>query len=103
MDSYNDNDKRGAYSVAEKTPEEKKEHSELMAIKADVFFKRSTPVHVSLYNKRFYNGAIIEMSSDFFLMVDKVLGDLPIFFAQIYDLVPLENKPHQDGVPNGRR
>lgn len=66
----------------------KNEEDELMRNKMQVFFDKKIPVHINLKNRTFYNGLITEMSSDFCILNDRVLGELPVFFMQVYEVEP---------------
>lgn len=51
--------------------------------KADFFKNKKVDVHISLKSGRFYNGKILDTEGDFIIMVDKKLGEVPIFFNEI--------------------
>lgn len=49
-------------------------------------------VHISLRNFKFYNGLIVDVNTDFLIIIDEKLGQLPIYFNEIYDIEPREEK-----------
>lgn len=57
-----------------------------------LFYDNNIPIHVnthSEYNKEdnYFNGYIIKISADFFMITDRILPyDIPIFFQQITKL-----------------
>lgn len=51
--------------------------------KIEIFFERLIPVHVNLKNDRFYNGLIVELGSDFFVMNDRCNGDVFVLLSEI--------------------
>jgi hypothetical protein len=68
-----------------------KEENELMRKKAEIFFKQGILIHITMKNKKFYNGDIMEpFGYDFMMFEDRVLGPMPIFFQQVHDMEPVE-------------
>lgn len=63
--------------------------NDLMFKRAKLFFERKIPVHVSMKSKKFANGEIIEVKADFFIVLDRKLGEFPVFFLEVYDIEPL--------------
>lgn len=61
-----------------------------------VFFDRQIPIHIALKNGRFVNGIINELSNDFFMLNDRELGDLPVFYSQIYKIEKLKEKCEEE-------
>ncbi len=51
--------------------------------KAQVFFDNSISVHVQKKSGEWLNGYISEVSSDFFMLNERLKGDLPVFFLEI--------------------
>jgi len=52
--------------------------------KAKYFVEHKVKVHLSSSNNRFYNGYIIKINEDSYLIIDdKVYGETPIFFSEI--------------------
>jgi len=54
-----------------------------MKKKADFFLENKSKIHVSLKTGTFYNGLILEIREEFFILDDLVLGKLPVFFSEI--------------------
>jgi len=72
-----------------KTGDEMKEASSLIQQKVKIFLEKDIPVHVTMFNKTFYNGKVMgPFNSDYFMLEDIVLGEMPIFFVQVQDVEP---------------
>lgn len=56
--------------------------------KIDFYFNKKLAVHIDCYSGRYYNGDIIEISSDkkFVLINDRVLGEIPIMMEEIQNI-----------------
>lgn len=63
-----------------------------------LFVERKIAVHIELNNDRFYNGIIGEINSDFFMLDDFKLGEMPIFYLQIKSIETFTTKSRcEDG------
>jgi len=52
--------------------------------RCNYFFKEKATVHIKLINGAFYNGIILEISEEeFIIFIDRYSGELPIFFTEI--------------------
>lgn len=51
--------------------------------KVQVFFDNSITIHVQKKSGEWLNGSITEVSSDFFMLNERIKGDLPVFFLEI--------------------
>jgi len=51
--------------------------------RAKIFLERKANVHISKKNGSFYNGVIVEVSSDFFFIEDREDGKQLVFFAEL--------------------
>lgn len=50
----------------------------------DFYKKKNAKIHIEIKDSdRFYNGEIIEIKDDMFILKDVVLGEMPFFFSQI--------------------
>jgi hypothetical protein len=58
--------------------------------KVKTFFKLKILVHISLKNKDWRNGKILSVSDKFFLLNEKILGQIPIFYSDIYEIDKLK-------------
>lgn len=47
------------------------------------FFEHKTSVYIKTRYKRFYRGLIAKLNKDFLILLDKEVGELPIFFNEI--------------------
>ena len=65
-------------------------NEEEMKMKANVFLKSEIPVHVDFRQGYWKNGKILEVSSDFFLLEERLEGRMPIFFIEINDIKPFK-------------
>jgi hypothetical protein len=55
--------------------------------KANFFLENKVTVHVSCNSGQFYNGLIIEIvGNDFLLINDRMLGETPIYFSEIISI-----------------
>jgi len=58
-----------------------------MIQKAIFFFERKITIHVSCEKGNFYNGLIIEIHGEEYLLInDRVLGETPVYFSEITTL-----------------
>jgi len=62
--------------------------------RAEFFFEHKTSIHIDTINKRWYNGLILEIHSDFILVLDRVVGEVPVYFEEI---VILDKNKEQEG------
>jgi hypothetical protein len=53
-----------------------------------LFSDRSTFIHISLKNGKFYNGFIQEICADYLEISDRRMGTVPVFFVEIYSVEP---------------
>ncbi len=51
--------------------------------KARIFFEKNIPVHIITNSDKWLNGYILELSVDFFIILDRYDGEQPIFFSEI--------------------
>lgn len=58
----------------------------LLKKKAQYYFEKKQAVHISLNNKDFYNGDIINCEADFILVDVWGKGEIPVFFIEIFDI-----------------
>ena len=53
------------------------------------FYKiKLIPVHITLNNGFFYNGIIMDISTDFLIISDEKIGEFPIWFKEIKRIEP---------------
>ena len=52
------------------------------------FKEHGIEVHIILNSGAFYNGSIEEESADFFILNDFKLGDVPVFYIEIRNVIP---------------
>lgn len=68
---------------------EEKEEKESKVIEEDefkrakIYLQENQEVHLSLKNGSFYNGYIVELSTEFIIFKDNMLGKMPIFFREL--------------------
>lgn len=81
--------------------EENNDMNDMTAMKqrANYFYDNKQAVHITLKSNRFYNGVILIVKSDFLLILDRRLGELPCFFLEIKSIEPY-NMPGEE-VGNG--
>jgi len=62
---------------------DEKQMIEVMKKKANYFYKKKIPIHVSLKTEKWLNGKIKEIGSDFFIIEDFVEGEYVVFLMEI--------------------
>ena len=63
--------------------------------KALYFMKEKITVHIKLKNNFFYNGLILEVAeNEFLLLMDRVNGETPIFFSEMRAIDVWREKPN---------
>ncbi len=60
---------------------------------AKFFHNKKRAVHITKKDSRFHNGIILEVRPEFFILNDEILGEMPIFYAEINLIEPREPKP----------
>ena len=69
------------------------QEQELIFNKTKVLFENRFPIHVKLKNGGWLNGEIVkEFNSDFFMLKERKLGLMPVFFLEIKEIDKLEEK-----------
>ena len=56
---------------------------EVIKKQVQVYFEKNIPIHLELKDGHFYNGRITLVSSDYFMLDEKLLGDMPVFYQLI--------------------
>ena len=67
--------------------------------RAEFFFNKKIIVHVIKTSGTFYNGLILEISKDFFIINDRVNGKQFVFFNELKK--PIEPYTNKTGDKNG--
>ena len=63
------------------------------------FYKREKQVvHVKLKSDRFYNGVISEMTDNDFVIEDKVIGRVLVFYGEVIKIEPYERDNKKEVV-----
>ena len=76
--------------------------SELHRIKIETYFKEKIPVHITLITREWLNGEILKIAKNFFLIKERKKGEMPVFFAEIYDIDKLDLRDGSSGNAEGR-
>jgi len=63
------------------------ETNETKKAKVNYFFKCFVVVHVDIKEK-FYNGTIKKLDKDFFIIDDRKLGEIPVFYSEMLNIEP---------------
>jgi hypothetical protein len=64
--------------------------------RAEFYLKKATTVHVKT-KSAFYNGIIIEIvGEDFFIVNDRMFGEIPITFSEVIKLEPYKERERGD-------
>ena len=56
------------------------------------FFNRKVPIHLLKRDRQWYNGTILELTNDFFIIDERKLGRRVVFFLELYSIEELEAK-----------
>lgn len=67
--------------------------------RAEFFFNKRTIVHIAKKSGIFFNGLILEISKDFFIINDRVNGKQFVFFNELKK--PIEPYINKTGDKNG--
>jgi hypothetical protein len=65
--------------------------------KCEFFQEKKINVHLKKENN-FYNGLIIEVNKDFIILIDRKVGEVPIFFSEIITIEPYKEKEDEEDV-----
>ncbi len=60
---------------------------------AKFYKEKNRAVHIKTKNGRFYNGIILEVKTDFIILEDEQLGEMPLFFIEFVGISP--RKPRE--------
>lgn len=60
--------------------------------KCEFFLEKKTTIHIQKTNGQFYNGLILEINNDFIILLDKKVGEVPIYFSEITKLEPYKER-----------
>ncbi len=58
----------------------------------ELFFEHKINVHIDTYDKKYYNGLILEIGSDFIFIQERVVGKTFVLFSQIENLEAYKGK-----------
>lgn len=62
-------------------------NEEIVRKKIDTFYKNKNKVCIHLFKGFYKHGYINEISSDFFMFVDRFEGEIPVFFIELKDVM----------------
>lgn len=60
--------------------------------RAELFFEHKINVHIDTFEKKYYNGLILEIGSDFLFIHERLIGKTFVLFSQIETLEPYKEK-----------
>jgi hypothetical protein len=64
--------------------------------------KDKVAVHIKLKNGRFYNGLILEIAEEEFLIIlDRINGETPVFFTEMIAIETYTDNRRKDGEQEG--
>lgn len=64
--------------------------------RAYYFYRENIPVHIRDKKNYQYNGFIVEFSADFFILNDRLIGEMPIFFQEIKKIERFKEKKEEN-------
>ena len=65
---------------------EKEMNEELFYKKAKYYSLNKIPVHIKLVNGFYYNGIILEVTTDYFILDDEKINEFPVWFSEVIKL-----------------
>ena len=65
-----------------------------------VFFDKEIPVHIVTNSDSWINGFITEVGADFFMVNDRKMGEIPLFFLDIHILETFDGD--YSSLPRGK-
>lgn len=68
------------------------EHTDTVGQKALFFKNKNQEVYIKLESGFFYRGSIKDLGSDFLILDDERLGEMPVFFSEVVTIEPREVK-----------
>ena len=73
---------------------ENESKNEKLYTKANFFKEKNILVHITVGTPsiKFYNGNLIEVNQNFIILNDEKLGSMPIFFSDMLEIEPREEK-----------
>jgi len=60
--------------------------------KCEFFYERKTTIHIRKDNGQFYNGLIIELTNESLILLDRVVGEVLIYFSEIKFIEPYKGR-----------
>jgi len=60
--------------------------------KCDFFFENNKTIHILKNDGQFYNGLILEICDDFIILIDRKVGEVPIFLSEINKIEPFKKR-----------
>lgn len=66
--------------------------NDMIRKKAEFFLEKKINVHIQKRNGQFYNGLVLECSSEHLVMIDRKVGELIIFFSEITKFEPYKGE-----------
>ena len=68
--------------------------------KVEFYGKNNQIVHIKLKSDRFYNGIISEITNENFVIIDRVIGKVLVFYSEVIKIEPFESKEKKE-MKNG--
>jgi len=66
--------------------------NDMIQEKVQFFFEKKITVHLEKHNGQFYNGLILECSDKHLVLLDRVVGEVFIFYSEITKLEPFKER-----------
>lgn len=61
-------------------------------MKAKYFLDSKGKVHIETKGDRFYNGVITEVTDSIFIINDRFIGDIPVWFSELKKIEPYKEE-----------
>lgn len=52
--------------------------------RVNIFLEQNTPAHIVLNDDSWYNGYIVKTYDDYFIFLDRIKGEIPVFFVDVH-------------------
>jgi len=69
-------------------------------LKAKVFYENKIPVHLLKTDREWYNGIILELTHDFFIIDERKKGRRMVFFIELWEIdeMNLDNEKKEEMI-----
>ena len=76
------------------------ERVDIIKKRARFFFEHKISVHIDTLTNRWYNGLILEFHPEFIIILDRKIGETPVYFQEIVILDKNKEQEKKEGEKN---